>query len=143
MVELTLTGYRFTTWSQVHALARGCQAAWTDYAGFRIDPVPETCPPTSHLWAWSTDRWLRIRPDGDGGAIVGRLQPGPAGQDTDAAVAVTARLIRTEWHPADQRATPRGDDLTLAEFHLIEVHPRNGAQPAYFVHEGPPPEALA
>lgn len=42
------------------------RAAWADLDGLHIDaPAPRTLPTTSHLWAWTTSAWVRVRIDGD------------------------------------------------------------------------------
>lgn len=76
-----LIGYGRITWDQLATILGGAQAAWADYSGFHIGPLPSTPPPYSHLWAW-TGQWLaRVRID-NGTAIAGILaldgEPHPA-----------------------------------------------------------------
>jgi hypothetical protein len=50
-------------WSQLHDFAHDWTAAWADNDGFHLDPMPGTVPLATHLWAWTTGRWLRVRID--------------------------------------------------------------------------------
>jgi hypothetical protein len=39
-------------------------AAWADLTGFHVtDGLPDTPPLATHLWAWRTGTWLRLRLD--------------------------------------------------------------------------------
>ncbi|SDQ35302.1 hypothetical protein [Actinopolyspora saharensis] len=50
-------------WKHLHELTHGWTAAWADNHGFHLDAVPAEPPATTHLWAWTTGRWLRARID--------------------------------------------------------------------------------
>lgn len=49
---------------EVHQHTHDWTAAWADTTGFHIGPVPAEPPVTTHLWAWTTGAWLRVRVDG-------------------------------------------------------------------------------
>lgn len=51
-------------WRQLRSLAVDWDASWADVAGFHLEPMPATPPITTHLWAWTANRWLRVRIDG-------------------------------------------------------------------------------
>lgn len=51
-------------WPEVHRHTHDWTAAWADITGFHIGPVPTESPVTTHLWAWTTGAWLRVRVDG-------------------------------------------------------------------------------
>lgn len=51
------------TWAHLHETTRGWTAAWADHHGFHLDTMPAEIPATTHLWAWTTGRWLRVRID--------------------------------------------------------------------------------
>lgn len=137
---MVLIGHGLLPWCEVSRLAEPCRAAWADYDGFHVGDLPPICPPYSHIWAWSDQCWLRIRPDGDGGAIVGELRLVDSDDDLAGGEPVDVHVLPgLLWNPADQRVTPRGDDLTGAELHLIEVP---GATAVSFLHEGPLPGSL-
>ncbi|MGW9307765.1 hypothetical protein ACWGPQ_07115 [Saccharomonospora azurea] len=50
-------------WTQLHQHTRGWTAAWADTSGFHLEPMPTTAPATTHLWAFTTHQWLRVRID--------------------------------------------------------------------------------
>lgn len=52
-------------WEHLHAITRSWTAAWADVAGFHLDQLPDEPPVTTHLWAWTTNTWLRVRLDGN------------------------------------------------------------------------------
>lgn len=52
-----------TAWPRLHQHTQGWTAAWTDTSGFHLEPMPTTVPTTTHLWAFTTHQWLRVRVD--------------------------------------------------------------------------------
>ncbi|WP_197321059.1 hypothetical protein [Saccharomonospora sp. NB11] len=50
-------------WALLHEHTRDWPAAWTDTGGFHLEPMPATPPATTHLWAFTRHRWLRVRLD--------------------------------------------------------------------------------
>lgn len=47
-----------------HLTTTAMHAAWADTLGFHItEALPDTPPHTTHLWAWTTGCWLRVRVD--------------------------------------------------------------------------------
>lgn len=50
-------------WAQLHAITENWQATWFDNTGLNLRIMPSTPPATSHLWAWASRRWLRVRID--------------------------------------------------------------------------------
>ena len=95
----------------VHTL-NGWKAAWVDLEGVHIDVSPPSdLPITSHLWAWTTSAWVRIRIDGDrwagSGLFRGTGHPDSAAwrgsKDVDH---VMTDLIRS-WAPDDGRVAQR------------------------------------
>lgn len=67
-----LLGYGRICWGQLTSFLADAEAAWADYSGFHIGPVPAEPPPYSHLWAWSSEWLARVRID-NGTAITGVL----------------------------------------------------------------------
>ena len=68
MTSWTLHGsgrHKRTDWTTLHELTNGWQAAWADTSGFHHSSLPARLPATTHLWAWTTQRWLRVRVDAD------------------------------------------------------------------------------
>ncbi|EQD81987.1 hypothetical protein A8924_5491 [Saccharopolyspora erythraea NRRL 2338] len=53
------------TWHELLELAGGWTASWADHLGFHQDKLPAEPPKTTHLWAWTRHRWLRVRVDHD------------------------------------------------------------------------------
>jgi len=51
-------------WSSLREELDGWQAGWADLEGFHIQPLPPAPPLATHLWAWRSDGWLRVRIDG-------------------------------------------------------------------------------
>lgn len=52
------------SWDHLHAITREWTAAWAGIDGFHLDRLPDQPPLTTHLWAWTTNAWLRVRIDG-------------------------------------------------------------------------------
>lgn len=50
-------------WALLHHHTRDWTAAWADTGGFHVEPMPATAPATTHLWAFTTHQWLRVRID--------------------------------------------------------------------------------
>ncbi|MBE9375297.1 hypothetical protein IQ251_12665 [Saccharopolyspora sp. HNM0983] len=50
-------------WADLHALTSDWTAAWADNTGFHWEAMPVGAPNATHLWAWTTGRWLRARLD--------------------------------------------------------------------------------
>ncbi len=48
-------------WANLLPLLEGLECAWMDPEGFNIGTAPLSQPRTTILWAWSTDRWARVR----------------------------------------------------------------------------------
>jgi hypothetical protein len=80
----TLLGLGWQPWTRVVELCDGLTCSWGDYTGFHTGDCPPTAPPYSHVWGWSSDRFVRVRVDGDQG-IVGLL----------------TRTDADTWRPAD------------------------------------------
>lgn len=51
-------------WDHLHEITRDWTAAWAGIDGFHISRLPDRPPVTTHLWAWTTNTWLRVRVDG-------------------------------------------------------------------------------
>lgn len=65
--EMAMHGWGEVTWSKVREVIGNNTCAWADYDGFHIGECPNTIPPYSHLWAWSSDLscLFRVRIDGE------------------------------------------------------------------------------
>lgn len=85
-------------WESVRAQLGESMCAWADYSGFQVGRCPETAPPYTHLWAWSSDRnkLFRVRIDDDEG-IVGELARQPVGAGStaldQAAVGIAVEVV--------------------------------------------------
>lgn len=105
--ELTSAG-----WPDLVHLLAGWRAAWVDLDGMHIDvDLPTALPITSHLWAWTSGGWLRVRVDGDrwwAGALFRGEAPGSGlwGAKPDTVEDVTVHLIRS-WSPTEGRTAQR------------------------------------
>ncbi|MGW1677941.1 hypothetical protein [Saccharopolyspora sp. NPDC002376] len=51
-------------WPRLHSVAAAWDAGWADMNGFHLEPMPGRPPVATHLWAWTAQRWLRVRIDG-------------------------------------------------------------------------------
>ncbi|WP_411574815.1 hypothetical protein [Streptomyces fradiae] len=132
--EATLTPARLhrhgrMPWPEVRALLAETVCAWSDLDGFHVAPadhLPQDVPQTTHLWAWDTQRFLRIRIDGRD-ALVAALHPGESGEGEP----VTAYVRHgTPWGPDDKQAGPLPDAAHTLTFELLELP---GPAPATFV----------
>lgn len=52
-----------SSWEHLHATTRNWTAAWADIDGFHLNHLPDQPPVATHLWAWTTNTWLRVRID--------------------------------------------------------------------------------
>lgn len=52
-------------WSMLLAVADSWTASWADHLGFHQEPLPAETPKTTHLGAWASHHWLRVRIDND------------------------------------------------------------------------------
>ena len=50
-------------WQRLHQHTHDWTAAWADNEGFHLEPMPTEAPNATHLWAWTTGSWLRVRLD--------------------------------------------------------------------------------
>jgi hypothetical protein len=75
----TLTSTGWVHWDQITALLAGDKCLWTDLGGLHgVADVPPALPVgATHLWAWRTDRWIRVRID-SGRALATTLSPDTA-----------------------------------------------------------------
>jgi hypothetical protein len=51
-------------WALLYQRAQSWSAAWADVEGFHLETMPPQPPVTTHLWAWTSRHWLRVRIDG-------------------------------------------------------------------------------
>jgi hypothetical protein len=128
-----LIGYGRVGWEHLTGMLAGAEAAWADYSGFHIGPVPATPPPYSHLWAW-TDRWLaRARIDRDA-AIIGVLAVG--GEPETALTVKLSEGVRYQlvqaktWPGNEKRVGPLAPDLANRG---VDAYLVAGARPVTFV----------
>ena len=128
-----LFGYGRMDWSQLAVMLSGSQAAWADYDGFHIGPLPAAPPPYTHLWAW-THRWLaRARIEGDT-AIIGVLAfdsepqsaPPPLIRET-----VHFKHARGKTWPADEKRVAK--QASHLDHRPIDIYLIPGEQPITFV----------
>lgn len=52
-------------WPLLHRHTDTWTAAWADITGFHLTTMPAHMPTTTHLWAWTSHHWLRVRIDHD------------------------------------------------------------------------------
>lgn len=116
-------------WEQLHGITRTWTAAWTDVAGFHVDHLPDEPPTTTHLWAWTTDTWLRIRIDGAHwwGALLTRGGDDVGGLWSSQSIKSVPRPTITElrqWNSEDGQAKQyRGDEGVLDQHDMIQLVP--------------------
>lgn len=133
--ERILVGWGARDWRDLVAACDGMEAAWTDYGGFRVGELPTAQPPSSHVWAWSSDgrRLMRARTDGSRVIVGWLIEESEAPIERDArpveTVQVTVRPMR-QWLPADRRVTLRGTAPRTLEWHAADVE---SADPVTFV----------
>jgi hypothetical protein len=120
----TLIAYGRLAWNQATRMLAGTEAAWADYDGFHIGAPPESPPPYSHLWAWTTDWLARIRIDGQhaiAGLLILRRQPEncpPEQWRQD----VQFQLVRSQtWPQAEKRVGPLALEVAgrIADLYLV------------------------
>jgi len=128
-----LIGYGRISWDQLTSILTSAQAAWADYDGFHLGPVPPAPPPYSHLWAW-TDHWLaRVRIDQDTAilgvlALNGKPHPVPPDSPTET---VTYQVARAATWPPDEK---RVGELALhIAGRAIHIYLIPGEHPITFV----------
>ena len=123
------------SWPQLQELVGQQECAWADLDGFQIGAIPDTPPPSTHLWSWSATRWVRVRVDGTTG-VVGALSLDGDGE----AVAVQVEHGHP-WRAAeDQRIAPLPEPLVEQPWTLLTII---GLRPVTFVHRGPLPTVLS
>lgn len=88
-------------WAEIRPLLTDCTCAWADIDGFHAGPPPADPPLATHLWAWNTDRLLRVRIDGREG-IAAELRLADSGQGEP--VSVTERQA-TSWPAGEGRVS--------------------------------------
>jgi hypothetical protein len=71
-----LTAHGRLSWLQTRVLLDETTCAWADLDGFHCEGPPTDPPLTTHVWAWSDQRMLRLRVDG-AEAVAAELQLGP------------------------------------------------------------------
>ena len=131
--EATLIGYGRIHWGQLTGLLADAEAAWADYSGFHIGPVPAEAPPYSHLWAW-TKGWLaRARID-NGTAITGILVLSRAPSSGLAAMCrETVKYQHAQaatWSPTEKRVGRLPGDIAGRPMDLYVI---SGGHPITFV----------
>ncbi|MGW2410132.1 hypothetical protein ACWCXK_37295 [Streptomyces sp. NPDC001739] len=115
-------------WHQARSLLAGTTCAWADLDGFHVteaDRLPEEPPQSTHLWAWDTNRCLRLRIDG-AQALTAALHPG---QNDREQVRVHIRP-GTPWARDDKQAGPLPAEAHALAFELLEL---SGPTAATFV----------
>jgi hypothetical protein len=128
-----LIGYGRVAWDVVTGMLDGAEAAFADYSGFHIGPPPDTPPPYTHLWAW-TSQWLaRVRIDGQTAiigilALTGEPDPAPPAQSREAVHYQCARA-RT-WPHSEKRVGQLPADLADRN---IDIYLIAGDHPVTFV----------
>lgn len=136
----TLIAYGRIGWPQVARMLTGAQAAWADYDGFHVGTPPQSPPPYSHLWAWTTDWLALIRVDGQE-AISGvlSLQAQPASPPAEHwRQDVKFRKVRSQtWQPEEKRVGPLRPEVAgqAADLYLVA-----GEHPVTFVRVWPEPD---
>ena len=99
--EYYLSGHGRMDWSDAHRLAGQMDALWMDFDGVQMHTFPSDPPQATHIWAWTTDRWLRVRVDGRN-VIVGELSTTSSG--VKAEIKVTAnQYCPLSWSNKDRR----------------------------------------
>jgi hypothetical protein len=120
----TLIAYGRVAWDHVTLMLSGALAAWADYDGFHIGAAPNSPPPYSHLWAWTTDWLARIRID-DQHAIVGVLalhdQPGNAPPEQWRQDVQFHQVQSHTWPQIEKRVGPLRSEVTgrPADLYLV------------------------
>jgi hypothetical protein len=128
-----LIGHGRLPWNEIVALADGLECAWADLTGLRIGPTPATCPPYSHLWGWSADRWVAVRID-DGDGICTELRPAPHDTELPAVPVEVHPVAATRWPDGSDRLAPHArQSLDPRPVHLLHA---GDATPLVFAHLG-------
>lgn len=102
-------------WPAIHEVLQTMTCAWADYEGFHVGTVPDEPPPYTHVWAWASDSWARVRVDGDGG-IVGVLRPPDDARGI--LIEVTERTARV-WSSEDLRVGPLPPEVVVPRATLL------------------------
>jgi hypothetical protein len=96
-----LTAHGRRPWDEISTVLSGCTCAWADLDGFHCGPPPAGPPLATHLWAWSADRLLRIRLDGNDGITAELHLTDPGNSEP---VQVAERETAT-WPPREGRVS--------------------------------------
>jgi hypothetical protein len=124
-----LTAHGRRPWLRVSTLLSGCTCAWADLDGFHCGPSPVGPPLATHVWAWDTDRLLRIRLDGGDGIIAELHLTDPGSGET---VQVTEWQTST-WPPREGRVS--AEDQWRGR--TVRSYQVSGPTPLEFVRLGP------
>ncbi len=114
-------------WTSVRQLLQGSTCAYADYDGFHIGDAPVDPPPYSHLWAWATDRFWRVRVD-ESDALVSSLTVQAPDESGDEMVRVK-RVSALTWKPKEGRigrqdaAVLPGENARMIMWQTVEDQP--------------------
>lgn len=94
----------------------GTAALWQDPEGLHLGPIApgEPAPPTSILWAWSQERLMRIRLDGENAFVACIAR-------SDAPLTPTFPWRRSEGRVASVRFSPDTDVKVISGVHDLRV----------------------
>lgn len=119
------------SWLEILPLLADCTCLWADLDGIHAATPPAGPPLSTHLWAWESGRFLRIRVDGTDG-IAAELRLSGPGQGEP--VTVTERAAAT-WFAGDGRVSA-DDQWRGRAVRILEV---TGLMPLEFVSLGNAP----
>ncbi|MGV1006355.1 MAG: hypothetical protein ACOYEV_16670 [Candidatus Nanopelagicales bacterium] len=92
-------GTGWLNWKDAAAELAGWRCVWVDLAGPHLGHFPADPVETTHVWAWKSDAWARIRVD-EGEALIGYLHPHercPTGAVGCAVTNVSPSMLADTW----------------------------------------------
>ncbi|MBA8825284.1 hypothetical protein FHX42_002635 [Saccharopolyspora lacisalsi] len=126
------------TWNQLHAVTESWTAAWADVEGFHLETMPATPPVTTHVWAWSTGRWLRVRIDGAhwwAALLANNNEQEDDLWTTSESIAEPSITPLRHWMPDEGQVKQyRGSDNVLGEHSMIQITPLRRTTAAFLGH---------
>jgi hypothetical protein len=125
-------------WRLLRSLNGDWDASWADVKGFHLEPMPSTPPITTHLWAWSGQRWLRVRVDGTNwwAALLTSGEPVAGDLWTDREEVPEPPITNLRhWHLDDGQVHQfRGNDELLNREDFIQLIPLRPTTAAFIGH---------
>lgn len=124
----TLIGSFATSWQDVVPRLSGMTCVWQAITGLGRGSAPSEWPAgATHLWAWSAESWIIVRPT-RGGLAVGQLIAGNRSGDGEAVV--YRRYPAEVWPAGEGRISSSARRALPRDCYVVEVE---GQVPLQFI----------